>query len=63
MKKQTIKKIRRVFGVIAFVSLLYSLGVIGALEIGSITPGVGILRTLLGVASFAFFSYFAGYWY
>lgn len=63
MKKQTIKKIRRVCGYMALASLLYIVGVVGALEIGTITLGVGIIRSLLGIGAFTLFSYVAGFWY
>ena len=62
MKKQTIKKIRRVCGYIALASLLYIVGVVGALEIGTITLAGGIFRTITGLSAFALFSYVAGFW-
>ena len=62
MKKQTIEKIRLAFGIAAFVSLVFSLGTVGAIELETIKTGVGFFRVAAGIGAFGVFSYLAGLW-
>ena len=62
MKKQTIEKIRAAFGVAAFISLVYSLGVVGAMEFNTVAVGVGFFRVAAGVGAFGVFTYLSGAW-
>ena len=62
MKKLTIEKIRAAFGIAAFISLVYTLGVVGAMELENVETMAGFFRAAAGMGAFGVFSYLAGVW-
>ena len=44
------KKFKKVFGILAFLSFLYSFGVIGAVEQNTMNLGAGIIRVGIGLS-------------
>lgn len=51
---------RKIFGVLAFLSFFYALGVVGGIETDSISLGAGAIRAVLAIGCFGLFTHLAG---
>ena len=51
---------KKVFGIIAILSFLFLLGTVGSMEQDMIPLGTGVIRMVVGLASFWLFTWLAG---
>lgn len=51
---------KKMFGVIAFLSFLFLLGTVGSVEQGMMSLGTGVVRMVFSLVSFAVFTWLAG---
>ena len=51
---------KKVFGILAFLSFFFVLGTVGAIECDMIAPGTGFIRAMLGIVVMAVFAKIAG---
>ena len=51
---------KKVFGIIAFLSFLFLLGTVGSVEQDMIPLGTGVIRMVAGFSSFCLFTWLAG---
>ena len=57
------KKMKKVFGTLAFLSFFYILGVVGAMEQDTMTLGAGTVRACIGLGCFWLFCKLSGVFY
>lgn len=57
------KKFRKVFGTLAFLSFFYILGVIGAVEQDTMALGVGVILMVINLGLMWLFTWLAGGFY
>ncbi len=51
---------KKVFGILAFLSFFFVLGTVGAIECDMIAPCTGFIRAMLGIVVMAVFAKIAG---
>jgi len=60
IEETTMRKFRKVFGTLAFLSFFYILGVVGAVEQDTMALGAGMVRMGIGLGCFWLFCELSG---
>lgn len=52
--------VKRIFGILAFLSFMFLLGTVGAVEQDMVALGTGTIRMIFGLVGFGLFTWLAG---